>query len=90
MARFTLDEFSERQPELIYIAGNVVDAEYVERALSEIEIDYAINVEPYMNNSFFGGTYQGVFFYVSEGEAPRSRECLKVRGFSDTIALEKE
>ncbi len=88
MARFTLEEFSERRPKLVYIAGNVVDAQHVEAALSEIQIDYAMNVEPYANNSFLEGTYHGVFFYVSEGEAPRSRECLNVRGFTNTLALE--
>jgi len=50
-----LEEFSERKPELVYIAGNVVDAEYVEAAFSEIQIDYALNVEPYANKSFLGG-----------------------------------
>ncbi len=90
MARFTLEEFSERKPELVYIAGNVVDAEHVETALSEIQIDYAMNVEPYANNSFLESTYHGVFFYVSEGDAPRSRECLHVHGFTDTVALENE
>ncbi len=90
MARFTLEEFSERRPKLVYIAGNVVDAQHVEAALSEIQIDYAMNVEPYANNSFLEGTYHGVFFYVSEGEAPRSRECLNVRGFTNTLALEDQ
>ncbi|MFB3070573.1 MAG: hypothetical protein ACE1ZK_00750 [Nitrospirales bacterium] len=90
MARFTLEEFSERRPKLVYIAGNVVDAKHVEAALSEIQIDYAMNVEPYANNSFLEGTYHGVFFYVSEGEAPRSRECLNGRGFTNTLALEDQ
>ncbi len=90
MARFTLEEFSERKPELVYIAGNVVAAEHVEAVFREIQIDYAINVEPYANNSFLEGTYHGVFFYVLEGDALRSRECLHVRGFTDTVALEEE
>jgi len=85
VARFTLEEFSERSPELIYIAGNLVNAEYVESALSDSHIDYAMNIENYEKNSFLGGTYPGVFFYVSEREAQRSRECLHVAGFTDTI-----
>ncbi len=90
VARFTLEEFSERKPELVYIAGNVVDAGQVEAALSEIQVDYALNVEPYANKSFLGGSYHGVFFYVSVGDAPRSRECLHVHGFTDTVALEDQ
>ncbi len=90
VARFTLEEFADPKPALVYIAGNVVDAKQVEAALSEIQVDYALNVEPYANKSFLGGTYHGVFFYVSEGNAPRSRECLHVHGFTDTVALEDQ
>ena len=85
MARFTLEEFSERNPELVYIAGNVADAEHVEAALSKQHIDYAMNIETYHNQSFFGGTYPGVFFYVREGDAQRSRDCLREQGFTDII-----
>lgn len=85
MARFTLEEFPEPSPELIYIAGNLVNAEHVESMLSDSQIDYAMNIENYEKNSFLGGTYPGVFFYVSKGDAQRSRECLHVAGFTDTI-----
>ena len=85
-----MEEFSERRPELIYIAGTVVDAEHVETALSESNIDYAMNIESFINNSFFGGTYPGVFFYVSEGEAQRSREYLNARGFTDTVTMDEQ
>ena len=90
MARFTLEEFMPRGPALVYIAGNIVEAQHVESALSEIHIDYAVNVEPYTNQSFLGGAYHGVFFYVSEEDAPRSRELLNVHGFTDIVALEHE
>lgn len=69
----------------MYIAGNLVDAQHVESALSDNHIDYAMNIENYEKNSFLGGTYPGVFFYVSESDAQRSRECLHVCGFTDTI-----
>lgn len=90
MARFTLEEFSERQPELVYIAGNVVDAEKVEAALSTNHIDYAMNVEHFVKQSLLGGTYPGVFFYVSQHDAPRCRECLNACGLTDTVALEDQ
>ncbi len=88
MARFTLEEFADPSPELVYIAGNVVEAQQVESALSDNHIDYAMNIENYENHSFLGGTYPGVFFYVSDLDAQQSRECLHVRGFTDTITPE--
>jgi len=90
VARLTLEEFSDRHPELVYIAGNVVDAEKVESALSEKQIDYAMNIESFVIPSFLGGTYPGVFFYVASDEARQSRECLKAKGFPDTVALDND
>ena len=85
-----MEEFSERRPELVYIAGNLVDAKNVESALSDSHIDYAINIENYEKNSFLGGTYPGVFFYVSDQDAHRSRECLKALGFTNIITPEDQ
>ena len=47
MARFTLEEFTERQPELVYIAGTLTEVQQVEIALSEKQIDYALNIESF-------------------------------------------
>jgi hypothetical protein len=90
VARFTLEEFSDRRPELVYIVGNVVDAEQVEAVFNEMAIDYALNIEAYANNSFFGGTYQGVFFYVSDKDAENCRECLHAKGFPDTVSRDEQ
>ena len=90
MARFTLEEFTKQKPKLVYVAGNLVDAEYAEAMLSEKQIDYAINIESFAKQSFLGGTYPGVFFYVSEKDAEQSRECLKLQGFPDNVVLEEQ
>lgn len=90
MARFTLEEFSDRQPELVYIASNVVDAEYIESVFQEYQIDYAMNIETFVKQSLLGGTYPGVFFYVSQSDVQRSREGLQARGFSDTVIPEEQ
>lgn len=85
MARFTLDEFSERKPALIYIAGNVVDAENVESLLNQKGIDYAVSVDAYVKQSLLGGTYPGLFFYVSDRDAEPCREHLAVCGFQAAV-----
>ena len=89
MARFTLEEFRERQPELIYIAGNLTEAKQVETVLNEKQIDYALNVEAFAKQSFLGGTYPGVFFYVSVHDAQDSRECLILQGLTATVAVDE-
>jgi len=87
MARFTLEEFEEPNPTLIYIAGNVVDAERAEQALQNIQMDYALNIEPFTTTSLFGRTRQGLFVYVSNNLATKGRQCLEANGISDTVDL---
>ena len=78
MARFTLEEFNERQPELVYIAGTLTEVQQVEIALSEKQIDYALNIESFHKESFLGGTYPGVFFYVSAHDAQDSLSLIHI------------
>ncbi len=77
---------------LVYIAGNLVDAQNAERALTEHGIDYALSLEPFMKSSalgtVFGGTYAGVFFFVSSAQREFCCELLRSQGFADTIASE--
>ena len=89
MARFTLEEFNERQPELIYIAGSLTEAEQVEAVLHEKQIDYALNIEYFAKQSFLGGTYPGVSFYVSVHDAQDSRQSLVLRGLTDTVHVDE-
>ena len=89
MARLTLKDFTEHQPELIYIAGNLTEAEQVEALLNEKQIDYALNVESFVKQSLLGGIYPGVFFYVSVHDAQDSREHLIFHGLTDTVAMDE-
>lgn len=89
MARFTLEEFTKHQPELIYIAGTLMEAEQVEVVLNEKHIDYALNVESFAKQSLLGGAYPGVFFYVSVHDAQGSRKYLALQGLTDTVALDE-
>ena len=85
MARFTLEEFESRSPTLVYIAGNMVEAESVERVLSEYGIDYALNIDSYSGTSILSGVYEGLFVYVGPDKAEESRRHLEANGLRDTV-----
>ena len=92
MGRRTAEEFSGMPLGLVYIAGNTVDAEKVERALTECGIDYTLSLEPFMKSSalgtIFGGTYAGVFFFVPSAQHENCRDFLGSKGFEDAIGPE--
>jgi len=92
MARRTAEEFSETPLGLVYIAGNTVDAEQVERILTEHGVDYALSLEPFMKSSalgtVFGGIYAGVFIFVSATQHECCRDLLRSKGFADAIGPE--
>lgn len=74
---------------LVYIAGNVVEAQQVERTFTERGLDYAVSLEPFTKSStlgaVFGGTYAGAFFYVSAMQRAQCVKLLKDSGLSDTV-----
>lgn len=78
--------------DLVYIAGNTVDAERAECLLTGHGVDYALSLEPFMKSStlgtVFGGTYAGVFFFVSATQHEFCRDLLRSNGFTDTIGPE--
>jgi len=82
MARCTTEELSDSSLRLVFVAGNVVDAETAECALTRLGIDYAINLEPYATtNPFgFGAVYQGLFIYVPHCYLDRCRKILESHG----------
>ncbi len=89
MARRTTEELCGMALSLLYIAGNTVDAEKIERALTDHGIDYTLSLEPFMKSSALGtvvgGTYAGVFFFVPGTQHGRCCDLLRSKGFSDTI-----
>lgn len=88
MARFRLEDFLNRNPSLIYIAGNLIDAEKVERILDEEGLDYAISIKPYIKTSLIGGIYQGLFIYVAQPENQKIRAILEGHGLLDTVHIQ--
>ena len=66
-----------------------MEAEQAEVVLNEKHIDYALKVESFAKQSLLGGTYPGVFFYVSVHDAQDSRKYLALQGLTDTVALDE-
>ena len=85
MARFSLEELKDAQLKLVYIAGNVTDARAAEACLTDMGLDYAVNLEPFTTTSMLGGVYAGVFIYVPASRHQECRTRLEACGLTDTI-----
>ena len=72
------DFFGEIEPELIYIAKRLHEAQAVEDVLMAAEV-----VEPdrYRGGFIFQSERIGAFFYVHPEAAARARELLTSRGY---------
>jgi hypothetical protein len=89
MARIDIEEFEERQSELIFIARTVREARRVEALLTAEGIDYAIALEPFLHGGVFGVvTLTGLGFYVLSGQASDCRELLGRCGLSVGVVEE--
>jgi hypothetical protein len=88
MARRTEKELAGVPLSLVYIAGNLVDAEKAERLLTESGIDYLLKLEPFTTASMMRGEYMGLFIYVPTGEHGRCREVLEAGRLTDTVELQ--
>jgi len=85
MARRTAAELSGIPLSLVYIAGNLPDAEAAEQRLTEMGIDYALSLEPFTTLSLMGGEYTGLFVYVPTAQHRFCREMLERHGLTDTV-----
>ncbi|MGH7164879.1 MAG: hypothetical protein ACREIS_05060 [Nitrospiraceae bacterium] len=88
MSRRTADELADTPLSLVYIAGNLIDAEAAERWLTEAGIEYTLSVEPFTTRSFLGGEHMGLFVYVPTAQHRRCRDLLGSHGLSDTVDLD--
>jgi len=65
----------------IFIAGNVKEAQRVERALDDAGLDFSIQAEKYETAfSLIFGSYDGVAFHVLESETDRAVQALRDAG----------
>jgi|RhiMetdeSRZDD1v2_1073273.scaffolds.fasta_scaffold329420_2 hypothetical protein len=90
MGRRGLEEVDTAQLKLVYIAGNVPDAQAAEACFAEMGLDYAVNLESFTTTSVLGGVYVGAFMYVPAGRHQECRTRLEACGLTDTIALASE
>lgn len=92
MARRTVEELANADLRLVYIAGNLPDAEAAERCLTEQGIEYALSLEPFTLDDPVrrGWQYMGLYVYVPLLEHRKSRLALEASGLSPTIELEEE
>ena len=75
---------------LVYIAGNVAEAEKAERTLTEHGVDYALSLEPFASTSLMRvGEHTGLFVYVPAAQHRSCLEMLKRNGLTDTVGLEE-
>ena len=88
MARRTSEELAGNPLSLVYIAGNLPDAEAAEQRLTEMGVDYALSLEPFTTLSLMGGEYTGLFVYVPTAQHRFCREMLERHGLTDTVELE--
>ena len=68
--------FSDKSPELIYIAKKLRDALRLESVLTEAGIDYGVEADEYKGGIVFSSVRTGAFFYVLPGSLPAAREVM--------------
>jgi hypothetical protein len=62
--------FEDCEPELVFIARRLRDAESLEKVLTDAGIEYAVEADHYQGGVIFRSVRVGAFFYVR----PESRE----------------
>ena len=92
MGRKTIEEMAGIELSLVYIAGNVSDADRAERVLSAHGVEYALSLEPFVTSSvlgqLLGRQHIGLFFSVAEARHAECRRWLEAEGLQDTVPLE--
>jgi hypothetical protein len=74
--------FDGKDVTMVYIAGRLSESKQVEQVLSDHDIDYAVDIEPFENRvlGFLRVEYEGVGFYVASSQAELSRRLLRDAG----------
>jgi hypothetical protein len=68
--------FSDKSPELIYIAKKLRDALRLESVFTEAGIDYGVETDEYKGGIVFSSVRTGAFFYVLPESLPAAREIM--------------
>jgi len=85
MARVEPEQWDDKNLELVYVAGNVEEAQRVEITLTDAGIDFTIGPEEFVQGVFsivFGSSKSGAGFFVIEVQADQSRTILRNAGLT--------
>jgi hypothetical protein len=83
--RRTAEEMHDVPLELVYIAGNLSDAQAAERELTRRGIDYTLSLDQFKTMSLLGGEHTGLFFYVPATWHDECVKLLEAAGLRDTV-----
>ena len=73
--------FEGRDPQLIYIAKRLRDAQRLEEALTIAGIDYGVEPDEYQGGVIFRRTRVGAFFYVLPEAVEQTSVLMSENGF---------
>ncbi len=79
----------DRQLARIFLAVTVAEARRVEAVLDELDVDYAVRVEP-CGRTLFGSVRQGAAFLVDAAQADRCDEALVKAGLEAGIVRDRD
>ena len=87
MARVTLEDLSEKELEVVYMAETVDEAQSVETVLTDASVDYVVEVEPYIQIGVSpllpSSERSGASFYVLSDQVAYCKRLLSVAGLSE-------
>ena len=85
-----MDDFADKEIARIYFAGRLSEARLVQTELDKQNIDYAVEVEPYLASALFWlSEHKGAAFYVISGQADFCCSVLNEAGLTAGL-LEKK
>ena len=76
------DFFDGQEMDLVFIAKKLQHALTLEEALTQAEIDYAVEVDEYQGGVIFKSTRQGAFIYVLPDQLDRACQVTRQAGFT--------
>ena len=75
------DWFEGREPQLVYIAKRLREAERLEEVFNGAAVDYGVEADEYQGGVIFRRTRIGAFFYVLPEDRDRAVAAMKNGGF---------
>ena len=75
------DWFEGREPQLIYIAKRLQEAQRLEEVLAGSGVDYGVEPDEYQGGFIFRRTRIGAFFYILPEDRERALFAMKEGGF---------